>query len=90
MAGEVGECCNEIKKLRRIAATPEDAATPKDNKGYRDQLSYSEHVENVGKELADIIIYADLLAARLGISLEAVIVQKFNEVSARVNSNIRL
>jgi NTP pyrophosphatase (non-canonical NTP hydrolase) len=51
-----------------------------------------EHIpaSDVGKELADVVIYADLLAARMGIDLSAAIVQKFNEVSDRVASSRRL
>ena len=48
------------------------------------------NVEAVAKELADTIIYADLLAARLGINLGEAVRAKFNEVSERRNSPIRL
>lgn len=47
-------------------------------------------VEEVGKELADIIIYCDLMATRLNISLEEFIINKFNEVSNKINSSIKL
>lgn len=57
LAGEVGEACNFIKKMRRGDPVP---------------------VEDVAKELADVVIYADLLAARLGIDLGAAVVAKFN------------
>lgn len=46
--------------------------------------------EDLGKEIADVIIYLDLLAAREGISIENAIVQKFNEVSDRVKCDIKL
>ena len=42
------------------------------------------------EEIADVIIYADLLAARLGINLDMAVRRKFNEVSDRRNSNIFL
>jgi NTP pyrophosphatase (non-canonical NTP hydrolase) len=48
------------------------------------------NIESVAKELADTIIQADLLAARLGITLGDAIRAKFNEVSERRNSPIRL
>ena len=48
------------------------------------------NVEDIGKELADVIIYADLLAARLGIDLCTSIRKKFNEVSDRVGSPIKM
>jgi NTP pyrophosphatase (non-canonical NTP hydrolase) len=41
-------------------------------------------------ELADVVIYADLLAARLGINLSGAVVRKFNEVSRRRGSEILL
>ena len=37
----------------------------------------------MGKELADIIMYCDLAAARLGLNLEEFVKLKFNEVSKR-------
>jgi NTP pyrophosphatase (non-canonical NTP hydrolase) len=64
VAGECGEVCNEIKKLRRGKDVPMDV---------------------IGDELADTIIYADLLAARLGIDLSEAIVRKFNAVSKKRN-----
>jgi NTP pyrophosphatase (non-canonical NTP hydrolase) len=69
IAGETGEMCNMIKKIRRG-----DAIDPKE----------------VGKELADIIIYADILASLLGLDLSDCIVQKFNEVSDRVGSDVKI
>ena len=40
-------------------------------------------IKELGKELADIIMYCDLAAASLGISLEEYVIKKFNEVSKR-------
>lgn len=48
MAGECGEACSLIKKLRRGDSIP----TPL-----------------IAAELADVVAYVDLLAARLGIDL---------------------
>jgi len=42
-------------------------------------------VEDVGGEIADIIAYCDLLAARFGLSLADVVLRKFNKVSSRIN-----
>lgn len=80
LAGEVGEACNETKKLKRIA----DGIEP-DKSRTREQT-----IANIGRELADVICYADLLAASLGIDLGASVRAKFNEVSSRVGSEIRL
>lgn len=55
----------------------------------RDGLT-KERLVDLAKELADIVIYADLLAARFDINLGDSICLKFNEVSDRVGSNIKL
>lgn len=45
---------------------------------------------DIAKEIADTIIYADLLAHHLGIDLGSAIRQKFNEVSRRIGSDVSL
>lgn len=47
-------------------------------------------VEAIADEIADVIIYGDLLAARLGIDLSAAVVKKFNEVSDRRGCDVKL
>jgi NTP pyrophosphatase (non-canonical NTP hydrolase) len=69
VAGEVGEACNLIKKLRRGEDIP---------------------VQAIAFELADAVGYIDLLAARLGIDLGEAVREKFNIVSERVGSKVRL
>jgi len=44
----------------------------------------------VAKEAADVLAYLDLLCVRLGIDLESATIAKFNEVSERVKSTVRL
>lgn len=44
--------------------------------------------EEIADEIADVIIYADLLAARLTIDLEEAIIKKFNKVSTERGSTI--
>jgi NTP pyrophosphatase (non-canonical NTP hydrolase) len=46
--------------------------------------------EVVGREIADTVIYLDLLAARLGIDLGEAIRDKFNLVSQKIGSGVRL
>jgi len=46
--------------------------------------------EMIGDELADLIIYADLLAARAGIDLAEAVRRKFNAVSAKRGSAVTL
>jgi len=69
LAGETGEMCNLIKKIRQGREVD---------------------VKDVGKELADIVIYADLIASQLGLNLSDCLQQKFNEVSDRVHSSIKI
>lgn len=69
LAGEAGEACNIIKKLRRgDAVYGEDGALGQ---------------KALADELADVVIYCDLLAARAGIDLGKAVVAKFNEVSLK-------
>lgn len=81
MAGECGEACNEVKKLRRLDGADSESDTPEE----RERLRVA-----IGKEIADMIIYADLLAARLGIDLDEFVTAKFNEVSKKRRSTVIL
>ncbi len=45
---------------------------------------------DIADELADAVTYLDLLAARLGIDLGQAVALKFNAVSERVGSPVRL
>jgi NTP pyrophosphatase (non-canonical NTP hydrolase) len=44
----------------------------------------------LGKELADVITYLDILAYRAGVDLGQATIDKFNEVSVRVGSPVRI
>ncbi|MEW8194583.1 MAG: MazG-like family protein [Candidatus Thiodiazotropha sp.] len=81
MAGEAGEVCNAVKKLRRL----DDGANTE-----KDPQTEAEALHDIGAELADTIIYCDLLAARLGLDLSVEIQAKFNKVSRRMNSKVRI
>ncbi len=81
MAGEAGEACNAIKKLRRLV----DDMAQED-----DPTTYAEAKQAVAKELADTLIYLDLTAARLGIDLAQATVDKFNETSDKIGSPHKL
>lgn len=69
LAGEAGEACNVLKKMKRDGS---------DLKGA------------LADELADVICYASLIASKYGIDLSEAVRRKFNEVSDRVQSNIKL
>ena len=76
MSGEPGEAADFAEKIGRLA----DRCNV--NTGGADR---SAMVKHLGKELADIVIFADLLAASEGINLGQAVAEKFDEVSARVN-----
>ena len=57
---------------------------------HRGDYAFDEVQTDLGKELADIAIYLDILAFRAGIDLGDAIIKKFNEVSVRVKSDVFL
>ncbi len=75
LAGEVGEACNEIKKLERhrigIVGGKED-------------------VSGLREELSDILISVDLIAMDLGIDLGEAVREKFNQTSVKYGLGTRL
>lgn len=77
--GEMGEALNVIKKLNRE----------------RDRIVGNTKTEveltaDLGEEIADTVLYLDLLAARAGIDLEDAIIKKYNLVSKKNNFPERL
>lgn len=56
----------------------------------RGDLTLDQARESLGKECADVVTYLDILAQRIGVNLGDVTVAKFNEVSQRVGSPVRL
>lgn len=76
MAGEAGEVCDAIKKLNRIR----DGIQKK-------PLTKEQATANLAYEIADTLLYLDLLAEAAGIDMEEAVVQKFNEVS--INHNFK-
>lgn len=67
VAGETGELCNIVKKMKRSC-----------NDSDRDLT-----IEDIANEAADIVIYLEILCQNCGIDLSDAIVRKFNEVSER-------
>jgi hypothetical protein len=76
MCGEAGEAANIAKKLRRIA----DGCRV--NTG---EASEEEMIRKLGTEIAGTLVYADLLAASVGLDLRTIIIEEFDRVSKRVN-----
>lgn len=78
-AGELGEAANVAKKLNRVRdGIIGNAETPADPRGA------------LADELADTVIYIDLLAQSQGIDLAAAIVAKFNRTSETIGAPHRL
>jgi len=75
LCGEAGELANFAKKVRR--ARPTDP-------------SLEDAKQDLAHELADIVIYADLIAIKLGVDLGKAVREKFNIVSDRVGSELKL
>jgi NTP pyrophosphatase (non-canonical NTP hydrolase) len=73
LCGEAGELANVIKKIRRHATGAVNKGDPP-----LEQL-----VKAAADELADVVIYADLLAHYFGIDLGQAIRSKFNRVSEK-------
>jgi NTP pyrophosphatase (non-canonical NTP hydrolase) len=73
LAGETGEACNIVKKLRRLEAGYPD----------RDHKESADRLADLANEIADVYLYLDLLAQYYGLSVEACLPPKFNAVSLR-------
>lgn len=73
MAGEAGETCNVVKKLRR------------DDFGKQSALANSrdEMIAKLATEIGDTFLYLDLLAQFYGLDLAQCVVETFNRVSIR-------
>ncbi len=72
--GELGEAANLVKKIRR----------GDEGEGLADLR------EELGHEIADVVIYLDLLASAAGIDLGEVVAAKWNAVSERRGSELRI
>jgi hypothetical protein len=94
MGGEAGEAQNKVKKLRRIETRTDRGPWSWETGDHRGRLPLDRdsqsHIlaKSIGLELADVVIYADLLAQELtrkygGYDLSELIVTKFNAVSHR-------
>ena len=75
LAGEAGELCNILKKI---------------NRQLPDDLPVAQLRMMAAKEIADTLIYLDLIAAKLDINLSFITKFKFNEVSEKRGMITRL
>lgn len=81
VAGEVGEACNISKKMLRLK---QGMYNKKEDKSYLD-LKY-----RLGDEIADAVIYLDLLASSLELKLEDLIRHKFNDKSVEIGASQKI
>lgn len=77
VAGELGELCNMIKKLQRVAAGGLD--------GGNSYTAKDITPAKLKEEIGGIFIYLDLLASLLNISTEEAIIETFNAKSLENN-----
>jgi NTP pyrophosphatase (non-canonical NTP hydrolase) len=94
MTGEAGEAANMVKKLRRIETRTDTGPWTHVVHSTGRVVAHDRDTQarilakGIGLELADVVIYADLLAQELtrkygGYDLSNLIVTKFNAVSHR-------
>ena len=73
MAGEAGETCNVVKKLRRIEL----------GIGAAEPYTRESLLAELAKEIGDTYLYLDLLAQFYGLDLAQCVADTFNRVSVR-------
>jgi NTP pyrophosphatase (non-canonical NTP hydrolase) len=85
MAGEAGEVCNAVKKLRRVEDDIANISDPD-----RQLSTRAEAIAKIGEEIADTFLYLNLLAVRLNLDLPTEVIKKFNATSERYGFPERL
>jgi NTP pyrophosphatase (non-canonical NTP hydrolase) len=75
LAGEVGEACNVIKKMARERLGA---------------VGSRANITDLAEELADAVIYVDLIARKADIDLAEAIRAKFNQTSEKYDLGARL
>lgn len=78
--GELGEAANVAKKLNRV----------RDGLGHLNDKSPDELEAMFVDELADTLIYLDLVAQSRGVNLWQAVVRKFNRTSAKIGYPVAL
>ena len=77
LAGEAGEAANIGKKIIRKGTAFEE-------------LNDEELIKRLGRELADCVIYADLVAQRVGLNLGQLVADTFNKKSEELGAPEKL
>lgn len=76
LAGEVGELCNELKKVERKRLGLVGGK----------EIDY----DAIADELGDVVVCVDLLAHTLGVDLGAAVRRKFNKTSTKHNFETKI
>jgi NTP pyrophosphatase (non-canonical NTP hydrolase) len=77
LAGEAGELAQEVKRLKDAARRGDEEARQK-------------ALKNLLSEIGDVLPYLDMIAQCTGYSLEHLTIKKFNEVSDRRASEVKI
>jgi NTP pyrophosphatase (non-canonical NTP hydrolase) len=94
LCGEAGELAQEIKRLRdaqraRMSYLQNGGSTSTKQFGKLFERE-SQIIKNIYSEIGDILPYLDMVAQAFGWSLEECTIEKFNEVSDRRGSDIKI
>ena len=95
LAGEAGELANKAKKIWKLNDEIDRTLSDKDLNCVEKNYDYDELeqkretlVDGMAEELADVLIYADLLAQHLNVNLEDALIKKFNLKSKEIKSTV--
>jgi hypothetical protein len=88
--GEIGEAIQEFGKLLTFLDTAKKIKRLEDSPPNDEELVRLLLLDQFAEELADIITYADLTMTRIKRNTEVELVKKFNKVSDKRGSNIKL
>lgn len=80
LCGEAGELANKVKKYRRLET----------NVVHRESEDRDSLIAAIGDEIADVVIYADLVADYFGLDLAEIVAAKFNKTSEEFDFPERL
>lgn len=80
LVGEVGEAANAIKKMTRGM----------DNTDWTKRKDADIKMQDIEDEIGDILTYLDLWASSMGLDLETCLKNKFNKVSDKLQTTLKL
>lgn len=95
MAGEFGEVAGELLEINNLTLQFMTKLKACDTikkmlRQMKGDAEFTTLKAKLAKEIADVVLYADLLSCKMGINLGEAVREKFNEVSVKRGSQIRL